>query len=156
MAKFTLTQTKPIHLSTAHVRGYLLSTLQRYSKVLLRDYKAITKTWEHHKPYFNVKVRYAAGNARVIISTEDKVFNILEKGSGPRRVVMTKGFVPKTRVGWIGSQDGRGKVAIYNSPRPQRPIKARRWNAAIKEKHRKAVAKEIKEAVLKGLRAGMK
>ena len=155
MAKFSLEQTRPILLSTVHVRGYLLSTLQRYSKVLLRDYKAITKTW-NHQPYFDVKVRYAAGNARILIATKDRAFNVLEKGSGPRHVIMTRGFVPKTKVGWIGSQAGRGNVATYNSPIPQRPIKARRWNAVIKEKHRKAMVKEIRIAVSKGLRAGMK
>ena len=146
MAVFTMTQVKPIKLSTAHVRGYLLSTLQRQSKVLLRDYKAITKTWEH-KPYFEVKVKYAAGNARLLISTRDRAFNVLEKGSAARYVIMDKGFVPKTKVGWIGSQQGRGGVAKYNVRQPQRPIKARRWNAAIAAKHRKTMAKEIGEAV---------
>ena len=158
MAVFTMTQVKPIKLSTAHVRGYLLSTLQRQSKVLLRDYKAITKTWRH-QPYFEVKVKYAAGNARLLISTRDRAFNVLEKGSGPRWAIMEKGFQPKTKVGWIGSQAGRGKAAVVGQDKmtqPRRPIEARRWNAAIAAKHRKTMAKEIGEAVMKGLRAGMK
>lgn len=168
MPTIILKYTAPAPLSVANVRGYILSTCQKYERLIEADLNQITATWKEHKPTFNHSVRYARGNARIRFNSpgygagkSNQVFNVLNKGSGPRWAVMSKGFVPKTKHRWIGSQAGRGQAVIKGRNAmmragipPKPPIQGREFYDAIRVKHRESFNKDIIDAVRKGLKAG--
>ena len=149
-------------MSSAYVRGYVLNAMKQAEVMVRKDLEATTRTW-NHPVTFRTRIRYAGGNARVLFSTDDRAWNVLNKGSGPRWALMSKGYVAKTSPGWIGSRSGKGRAVIVGQEAMQKaghgaqpPIEARNWPAAIVERRRQQIRQLISSAVARGVRAGIK
>ena len=110
---------------------------------MVADLHKVTAEWER-KPEFKVDIKTDNNGGYFIISTDDKVFHYLNKGTRVRRAVMTDPFRAKTSYMYLGSDKGEGGVYVNpNTGRPaigmniNRPgISARRWTIALFEKYR--------------------
>lgn len=147
----------------------LVQATVRRAKLMKDDFARTTKTWKGDKPTFNTETAvepqynaYALQFPRRIVlrvwprpdnSKGYRKWHWLEGGTRVRYVLMTKNFVPKTRVEQLNSWKGRGglllrkgrPVFVRKNPRPG--IKAREWTGALKKKHEKPFAKEMRKAM---------
>jgi hypothetical protein len=77
-----------------------------------------------------------------------KKWQYLNKGTPyPRHALMTKGFVPKTRPGFLGSEPGHGGLLIVSKKIKLPGIKARKWDKALSVKWAKLYAAAMKKAM---------
>ncbi len=106
------------------------------------DFGVTVQTWKH-KPKFSIKrERY-----KRTVSTSDKVYKFVTRGTKVRRALMSPDFMPKTRTGWIGSNKGRGGV-VFISKRLKLPgIKAREFEETIQAKWKKLMPKVFQRAI---------
>ncbi len=106
------------------------------------DFGVTVQTWQH-KPKFNIKrERY-----KRTVSTSDKVYKYVTRGTKVRRALMSPDFRAKTKVGWIGSNKGRGGV-VFISKRLNLPgIKARKFEETIQAKWKKQMPVTFQRAI---------
>jgi hypothetical protein len=142
----------PGFLTPNEVRGHILSTLQKYEKLVNKDFEATVATWR--KPAsFEHFVRYAGGHARVVISTNDSKWKWLNYGTSVRYAHMGRGFRPKTHPNQL--QSGKGQPPYdpqYIGPPGHPGIEPRNWTKLVRDKHRAALREDIRVALLAGLR----
>jgi hypothetical protein len=106
------------------------------------DFGVTVQTW-NHKPKFNIKRE----KYKRTVSTNDRVYGFVTRGTSVRRALMSQDFRPKTRTGYIGSNKGRGKV-VFISKRVVRPgIKARNFEQTIQKKWQKQMPKTFQRAI---------
>lgn len=102
-------------------------------KQLGEDSKALfektVETWTD-KPEF--KVTEKAG--RVEVSTNNKIYFYLDKGTSVRYATMSPDFQPKTRARVIGSNRGRGGMVFVSRNHPKPGIEAREFSVIIQER----------------------
>ena len=113
---------------------------------MVSDLNKVTETWEHD-PQFEVEIKPSFGltsvDEEMTVSTDDQIFHWLNDGTKSRAAWMTDPFVAKTKVGWLGSQSGKGGVLrdsrgrkVLTRPRSLPGIEARKWDEALMEKYR--------------------
>lgn len=95
----------------------------------VKEFEKVTNTW-NEKPAFVVRLR----NMSVDVSTNDKKFYYLDRGTSVRYAVMSEDFSPKTRVGVLGSSRGRGGMIFVSRRHPKPGIEARGWSVLVQEK----------------------
>lgn len=125
----------------------------------LSDFETITKTWDHQVDFAH-SVTYEQASDTIIgeVSTDDPAFVIVNNGVDehpifPKRAKFLRwqvDFKPKTKKGWIGSQDG-GKSGPWTRRRfvLRHKIEAREWTKAIAEKTQNLIIKRFKEELRK-------
>ena len=119
------------------------------------DFEKTTATW-NHKPTFIIKEQKDG----YLIGTDDEVWNMLDKGT-PKHIIRAKrgrflrfgrGFAPKTRPGFVGSQAGSPGAGAVFVPSVQHPgTVARSWSKLIASKYKvqlsSYIGKRIREAM---------
>jgi predicted DNA-binding transcriptional regulator len=118
------------------------------------DLDATTKTWRHSVAFVTKK-----GRMQRTISTRDKIYGYVEKGTKPHDIVARTGRVlrfglnplAKTKPGMIGSGPGRAGSPIIFRQRVRHPgTDPRRFIPAIVKKRRTRLAENI-QARLRGI-----
>lgn len=142
---------------SAQIRGYLLAVSNKYRRLLREDFGKVIRTWEHTKGREDTVLRTQVrlvGSMSVELYVFDKIFEYDDRGTRIRYAVMSKPFVPKTKQAWIGSRIGRGrKLFVLSKKRGKfRPgIQARNWSITIAMKHARPFAKDVQDAINKGI-----
>jgi hypothetical protein len=149
----------PSPLSVGEVRGHILATLNKYEKLFLEALEDTVATWNHPSD-FDTKIRYARGNARVTATTDDPIWGYLNAGTAYRWALMSGDWESKTSPGSTRSRAGaghvvmRGQRAFTNRNMPPRPgIEPREWTTIIADTHADQFKKDIKDAIMDGLRS---
>lgn len=92
----------------------------------LRLYRKTVQTW-NFPPQFSA-IRRTEGYT---IMVSDIRYRYLDSGTKVRYATMTKGFVPKTKVGVMYSYQGAGRLAYVNKRKPRPGIQARGWSLEV-------------------------
>lgn len=129
----------------------------------LKDFKAITATWEN-QPGFEIKVTRENRNRFIVFigveSTWSKgqkanandIFMFNSRGTSVRHALMTPDFSPKTRKGLIGSTGGSGGLLTVSKDILQPGIKARDHEQTVAKKELKPMAKIIQQKLIESAR----
>lgn len=127
MSKITV-EVKPIKPGPFHKGPYrdeLNKALREEGAKIKTQLILPTKKWSK-KPSFRKKVRLVMREASVKVTTEDKRYRYLDKGTKKRWAVMSSDFKPKTTPRTLGSRRGQGKAVIRGKQAMQaRGIKPR-------------------------------
>ena len=131
--------------------------LNAAAKGIQVDFGVTVQTWAR-KPTFTIE---APDPARRVISTDDAIYGYVDQGTRAHRIVARRGkrlrfmsgFRPKTRAGYIGSnQGGRSGAAVFvsavNHPGTRarylaRAI-ARKWDAQAAPLLQRAIDAEVR------------
>ncbi len=145
---FLLKSIKPPTLKVAEVRMELLNTLRKEGTIVRKEFQATVKTWTHEKPDFTALVGISGGNANLLVGPTGDEKGIwkwrwISEGTSVRWAVMSKDFVAKTKVRWMGSGPGAGRMLfagkkfMLSHGIPPRPgIVGREWTQMIEERRR--------------------
>ncbi len=106
------------------------------------DFEVTTQTWKH-KPEF--KIRKSPGKR--VISTDDKPFFFVTRGTRVRRALMSADFRAKTVPRQIRSRAGRGRVVVIKKTIKRPGIKAREFEEVIGEKWNKQLPVTLQRAI---------
>src|SRR3990167_4148700 len=127
-------------LSPAQVRIRILNALIAEGKAIKGELEKTTATWVDHHPRFDAQVRFAKGFVFVAVTTDEKIWGYLNRGTGIRWALMSSGWVSKTTPGVISSGAGAGFVEVKGQGAmtklgiPPRPgIEARRWTIVVRK-----------------------
>lgn len=159
----------PAKLRKSTMIPALVQATVKPAERMKRDFLKTVKTWKGEKPKFNtettVEPQYNAYALQFPKKIELRVYPRaddsrgywkwywLNGGTRVRYVLMTKKFVPKTRINELNSWKGRGglllrkgrPVFVMKHPRPG--IKARKWVQALRKKHKKGWETAMKKAM---------
>lgn len=145
----------PMQLTYPEVRGHILAVLQHYGIKIKKDFDATTATWKDHFPIFTIVRKFAGGNIELSITTGDRVWGELNRGTDFKNVVLSYDFLPKTAPRQLTSYPGRGRVVARGPITPG--IEAREWTKTVMDLYRDAVRRDLRAAVRKGIKsAGQK
>lgn len=113
-------------------------------------------TWDGDRPSWRYFVfKYFPKKVRFVIKEGGEPFGRkkwlwLDEGTKVRYMHVSANWESKTRVGWIGSGQGKGWTTGLGFPLPG--IKAREWTGKINTKLEKRTIKRFKTALKKGLK----
>jgi len=93
------------------------------------DFGVTTQTWGE-RPEFTIESHPGIRE----VYTEDDIYGYLNRGTAVRYAVMSHDFTPKTRTGFIGSNQGSGGKLFVSRKHPMPGITAREFDKAIQEK----------------------
>lgn len=105
------------------------------------DFDTTTRTWKD-RPKFVIK----KSKLKRTISTDSDIYRFVSRGTRVRYAVMSEDFKPKTRTGFIGSNQGKGGVIGF-SKRPLPGIKAREFEPTIQKKWQKEFPVNVQRAI---------
>lgn len=163
MAKFSvrIEAVKPKSLPDAKIFAEVIE--RQYditANEVKRDLEAITKTWKH-KVKFNVRKTKRGGRLGITITTDDKIFHYVNKGTEPHvitpvksdRLAFKSGYNAKTRPGWIGSQQGGPYGSTVFAKQVNHPgTEARKFDVAIARRRQKSLQSRVNQAIAKANR----
>jgi hypothetical protein len=133
-------------LSDAKIRAQVLNALKDTSKDINQRFSQITSTWKHKPKFARPIIRYAGGDAYIIMGTSDDIFRWLDEGTSVRWSKLSRDWISKTTPNVYQSGPGRGYVwlrgknAIIGDPQAfiERPslwippgIQARNWTLML-------------------------
>lgn len=135
----------------------ILDAAEKTQDIILKEYKAITRTWKHTVT-FKVRGPFIRGG-RVIgeVTTTDKIYNFVTGGTRahiirPRRKFLRfrTGYRSKTSPRVLGSTAGGSFGAFVLSRGVRHPgIKAREFEQEIARRHEPAHIKRVEAAIRK-------
>ena len=140
---------KPKFWSGRDVSGAVLAELKNEQvPAIMADFVSTISTWRH-QPVFHPVFRFAGGNVRVFIFTDDKIWVWLNNGTSVRYATMKKGFKPKTshRIKPGAGSPGLEDPMFVSRKFPKPGIEARDWTGIITRKHKTRFSKGIQAAV---------
>lgn len=105
------------------------------------DFDTTTRTWKD-RPKFTIQ----RSKLRRLVSTTDDVYRFVSRGTRVRYAVMSDDFRPKTRVGYLGSNKGRGGMVGFTK-RPLPGIQARQFEETVKKKWDKEFPRNVQRAI---------
>ena len=148
---------RPIRLKG--YRDEILNQLRKEGKQMRTLYAKSTRTW---KPpvRFRTDVRVAGVDAVVKVSTKDKRFIFVDKGTSRRWAVMSPGYSPKSQVRSLTARMGRGRVVVRGEQamratghiRPLPGIKARNFSIEIRKLRRRPFFTNMRRAMARAAR----
>jgi hypothetical protein len=106
------------------------------------DFLVTTETFDH-----KVEFTIDKTNGKREVYTTDAPYFYVNFGTSVRRALMSPDFKPKTRTGFIGSNQGRGGVVFISKKLNLPGIKAREFDRVIKEKWQKAFPAIMQRAI---------
>jgi hypothetical protein len=121
----------PTHvaLDTAAMLRAIENTLDGVAKDIKIDFDVTTQTWKSRSEF---KIDKSEGKR--VVSTDDPIYGYLDRGTSVRYATMSDNFSPKTRMGFIGSNAGRGGVVRVSRLHPRPGIEARKFAETIQKK----------------------
>ena len=157
-------QIPKITLSSAQVRGTILSTLQGQVREMTKDLEATTATWQEHHPVFSNTIKYKGGDVKVSIGTDDEVWNYLNKGTSIRWAVMTKNFQAKTTKRSFSSRTGQGYARLRGKgimtklgiPPKVPGIEARDWFGRLRDDYDDVIAGQLRVRIYDLIKSSIK
>lgn len=130
------------------------------AREVARDLEAITATWKH-KVKFTIRKTKRQGRLGITITTKDKIFNYVNKGTEPHVITPVKssmlafksGYNAKTRPGWIGSQQGGPFGGTVFAKQVNHPgTEARKFDVAIARRRQKSLQSRVNQVIAKANR----
>lgn len=119
------------------------------------DFGVTTQTWKTRP---EMSIEHTAESYTWKVGTDDKIYRFVSDGTRPHVIVprvakrlsfFSKGFRPKTRVGWIGSNKGsqatRGRVVTTRVNHPG--TQARKFEDAIQTKWNDEWPRQLDRAI---------
>lgn len=147
---------RPAKFNGSAITEELVAGANEIGKDVIKGFNDIVKTW-NHKPIFVVKVQSTPRQIKLEATTDDAVFNYLDRGTSVRHAVMSRDFQPKTQpasggVTRLSSGRGRGRM-VHVSRRINRPgIKARGFTKAILESTQRDLVSRMEKHLALGVR----
>ena len=146
---FTAIIVVPEKLNTQRSRAQVLNVARGYQSRMKKDVQQITATWDNKPEIITPPVKYAGGVIVAEVQVPDKIFQLLNNGTSIRYAHMTNPFRAKTRVRYIGSGPGIGRLAYVSRKRPPRPgIEARHFTTTITMEHEADFASDIEKVLV--------
>lgn len=105
------------------------------------DFDVTTQTWKD-RPAFTIE----KSPGKRVVATKSDIYRYVSRGTRVRYAVMTPDFAPKTRTGYIGSNQGKGGLAFIGK-RPLPGIKAREFEEVIGKKVQKEAPIVVQRAI---------
>lgn len=129
-------------------REEMRKALEDVEKNVLKDFAKTTANWKK-KPKFQAEISEdaAVGGLKLEVTTDDKVYGFVDKGTKVRRALMTKDFQAKTIPSTVGSFPGKGKVVFISRKLARPGIKARKFSEFIKKANQPELARLAKNAL---------
>lgn len=107
------------------------------------DFQTTTRTWKGRPPFYIIN----KDDFTRFIGTDSDIYRFVSRGTRIRYATMSGDFMPKTRVGYIGSNKGRGGVAYISMMNPRPGIKARNFEEVIEDKWTKRFPQLVQRAI---------
>lgn len=117
------------------------NTLQGVALNVKVDFDVTTQTW-NDRPTFTI----TKAPLKRVVATKSDIYRFVSRGTRVRFAVMTAGFRPKTRTGYIGSNIGKGGMAFLGK-KPLPGIKARNFEPTIGKKWQKEMPAIMQRAI---------
>lgn len=133
------------------IEGKITKAMQDTVRDIKKDYNSITSGW-NHTVKIDEAVNRRGSDAEVLVGTDDKILNFLDKGTSKRYALMYPGYKSKTRPGRIASSGGGGGVRYIGKKRPPfrkrkkwplKGIKARNWTPILQRRATKNFQERI-------------
>lgn len=105
------------------------------------DFDVTTQTWQNRPAFVIQKSPF-----KRLIYTRSDIYRFVSRGTRVRYAVMTPGFRPKTRVGYLGSNKGAGGLAFVGKV-PLPGIQAREFEQVIEKKWQKLAPPILQRAI---------
>lgn len=105
------------------------------------DFDTTTQTWKD-RPTFTIEKSLG----KRVVATKSDIYRYISRGTRVRYAVMTPGFAPKTRTGYIGSNKGVGGMAFVGKV-PLPGIQAREFEEVIGKKAEKQAPIVVQRAI---------
>ena len=122
--------------------------LNSFGDLLIKDFERTTATFDHSVAF----IKTVTPNS-VTVHTEDKAWNMLDKGTRVRYAIMSKDFRAKTQQNFLGSRPGQGGLVFVSRKHPMPGIKARNFthmiNIANQQMFKKVCRDILKAGVIK-------
>jgi len=148
--KLKLEYEAPKPVNTSAVRLKILTALNRFGRLIKRDFETTTVNFDHDVN-FTIQKRFGTRVASIEVGTDDRVYEWLNNGTPVRYNVMTSDFVPKTQPGTLSTGPGKGGFSHVDYKHPRPGIQARGWTDIIADRNEDFFVAEITEAILEGV-----
>lgn len=155
---------KPKHnpFDTAKMKRAIENAGNMTAKAIEVDFHVTTRTWKH-QPAFGIE--HSAGKLVWVIATDDTIYGYISEGTrahvivprnAKRLVFFRSGFRPKSRVGWIGSNQGAraGKDKTFAKMVHHPGTKARDYPKVIKKKWDQEWPRQLARAIRAAVKYG--
>jgi hypothetical protein len=134
------------------VKQALFDALNDTNKVTQKDFGEVVSTWNHLMNWDLEQAQMRGNDGVASTSTDDPAMFYLDGGTKkPRHAVMTKNFVPKTKVRTIKSTAGAGGVAFVSKKISRPGIVKREFTTVIKDHIDPILAKNVDAALKKSM-----
>lgn len=148
MAQPLLMVILPEEMNPTVIHQAVIKAMKQETEVHERMFNKATATWTH-KPGWKKKFAMTGGDAYSIISTSDKPFIYVERGTRKRWRRMSSDWTSKSKVKRLGSGAGSGKAEGWKR-RPYPGIKPRDFRERIVEIRQPRYAVNMAAAFRKG------
>ncbi len=158
---------KPQRLKLDAFRLELLNAMRKAGRTIIReDFEPTTATWEHEVT-FDMAVSLKQPGPTVTITTQDDVWNMLDKGTQPHEIwagaytgkskakvlAFPSAFSPKTRPRQLKSYSGRRGGETVFRPYVEHPgTEAREWTKTAASKRRKWYKSQMQAAMRRAVK----
>lgn len=105
-------------------------------------FEKTVETWED-KPVFTAKMQKNS----VAVTTTNKIYTYIDKGTSVRYATMSPDFAPKSRVRVIGANRGRGRMVFVSRNHPKPGIEAREFSVIIQERMQKKFSSRFQKVI---------
>lgn len=105
-------------------------------------FEKTVETWRD-KPVFRVNELQNS----VTVTTGNRIYSYIDKGTSVRYAVMSDDYNPKTRSRVIGSTGGRGRMIFVSRNHPKPGIQAREFSVVIQERMQRKFAAKFKNVI---------
>lgn len=136
----------PIKFKVSAITDALEDLVRETVDEIDKDYAKTVKTWKT-KPDFDKSVKRTKSSITGEVSTTNKIYKYLDRGTRVRFAVMSQNFRPKTRSNVIDSFQGRGGFSHFGV---KPGIEARNWTVVLARKYQKRISKRASVFLAKG------
>jgi len=124
---------------------------KRIGNEMLKDFRKTVRTW-NDKPRFRKAISVGPRSVDILVGTDNDIYRYVNDGTRVRYAVMSRDFIPKTRVRHIGSFRGRGGMVFINKNHPMPGIVGRHFDEEIQKKWQSRYKKAM-ERVMSSFRS---
>lgn len=116
------------------------------------EFKRTTASWKK-RAYFEKRVRVSLTRITGKVTTYDRLYRFIDKGTAVGYAEMSKDWKPKTVPGVIGSFPGSGRRLRLNFHHPRRGVIARNFTGIIEEKFQAQVKRRAPKVMREAAKA---
>jgi hypothetical protein len=153
MTEINITPIIPKGFLAINLANAIENQLDMTAKAIQVDFETTTRTWDERPPFKIDKIKFGRR-----IYTTDEIYGYIAHGTRRHPITarnanylafFANGFAPKTRVGWIGSNQGSKANKDFRRPKEviHPGIKARDYERVIKEKWDDEAPRQMQRAI---------